>query len=115
MGAGAQIARAEADAVLVSNRLDDVVRARALARKAQRVVRQNLVWAAVYNAACVPLALLGALLDPSMLSALDAAGPLSPGAIHSLAFLVFWAVIAAASALTQWLQGDTPATPWVGP
>ena len=61
MGAGAQIARAEADGVLVSNRLDDVVRARALAKKTLRVVRQNLVWAALYNAACVPLALLGAL------------------------------------------------------
>ena len=61
MAAGAQIARAEADGVLVSNRLDDVVRARALAKKTLRVVRQNLVWAAIYNAACVPLALLGAL------------------------------------------------------
>jgi Cu2+-exporting ATPase len=26
-----------------------------------RIVRQNLVWALVYNAACVPLALLGFL------------------------------------------------------
>jgi Cu2+-exporting ATPase len=59
MGEGAQIARAQADGVLVSNSLADVVRARALARRALRVVRQNLVWAAVYNAACVPLALIG--------------------------------------------------------
>ncbi|MEP7297521.1 MAG: cation-translocating P-type ATPase [Burkholderiales bacterium] len=59
MGEGAQIARAQADGVLVSNSLADVVRARALARQALRVVRQNLVWAAVYNAACVPLALIG--------------------------------------------------------
>jgi Cu2+-exporting ATPase len=28
-----------------------------------RIVRQNLVWAMLYNAACVPLALLG-LLPP---------------------------------------------------
>ncbi len=63
MGEGAQVARAQADGVLVSNALADVVRARALARKALRVVRQNLAWAAGYNAACVPLALLG-LLPP---------------------------------------------------
>lgn len=63
MGEGAQIARAQADGVLASNRLGDVVLARALARRALRVVRQNLAWAALYNAACVPLALLG-LLPP---------------------------------------------------
>ncbi len=59
MGEGAQVARAQADGVLLSNALGDVVRARALAQRARRVVRQNLVWAAAYNAACVPLAVLG--------------------------------------------------------
>ena len=59
MGEGAQIARAQADGVLVSNALHDVVRARVLAKKSLRIVRQNLVWAAGYNAACVPLAVLG--------------------------------------------------------
>ena len=47
--------------MLVSNRLGDVVRARVLARRALRVVRQNLWWAAIYNACCVPLALSGHL------------------------------------------------------
>jgi len=59
MGEGAQIARAQADGVLVTNDLQDVVRARALAKKTLRVVRQNFIWAASYNAACVPLALMG--------------------------------------------------------
>ena len=59
MGEGALVARTQADGVLVSNALRDVVRARALARRSLRVMRQNLVWAAAYNAACVPLALLG--------------------------------------------------------
>ncbi len=63
MGEGAQVARTQADGVLISNRLADLVRARALARKTLRVVRQNLIWAAVYNASCVPLALCG-LLPP---------------------------------------------------
>jgi Cu2+-exporting ATPase len=32
-----------------------------LARRCVRVMRQNLAWAAAYNAACVPLALMGYL------------------------------------------------------
>ncbi len=59
MGEGALVARTQADGVLVSMRLGDVVRARALAKRTLRVVRQNFAWAAVYNAACVPLALVG--------------------------------------------------------
>jgi Cu2+-exporting ATPase len=59
MGEGALLARTQADAVLVSNRLADLARARVLARKTMRVLRQNFAWAAAYNAACVPLALLG--------------------------------------------------------
>lgn len=61
MGEGALVARTQADGVLVSNRLADLVQARVLARKTLRIVRQNFTWAAIYNAACVPLALAGAL------------------------------------------------------
>jgi Cu2+-exporting ATPase len=60
---GAQIARAAADAVLLSARLQDIAHALHVARRTVRVIRQNLVWAALYNAACVPLALAG-LLPP---------------------------------------------------
>jgi Cu2+-exporting ATPase len=63
MGQGALVSRAQADAVLVSNRPLDIVRARDTARHAMRIVRQNLAWAALYNAACIPLALAG-LLPP---------------------------------------------------
>jgi Cu2+-exporting ATPase len=59
MGEGAQIARTQADGVLVSNRLGDIVLARARAKKTVKVVRQNLAWAVAYNAACVPLAMAG--------------------------------------------------------
>jgi P-type Cu2+ transporter len=59
MGEGAQVARAQADGVLLSNRLADIVRARTLARRTLRVIRQNFAWAAAYNALCVPLALAG--------------------------------------------------------
>ncbi len=61
MGQGALVARAQADAVIISNRPLDIVRARATATKAVRIVHQNLLWAAIYNAACIPLALAGFL------------------------------------------------------
>ncbi len=63
MGDGAQVARTQADGVLTGNRLADLVRARALAKRTVRIIKQNLAWAAVYNASCVPLALFG-LLPP---------------------------------------------------
>jgi Cu2+-exporting ATPase len=59
MGQGALVARAQADAVIISNRPLDIVRARDSARKAVRIVHQNLLWAALYNAVCIPLALIG--------------------------------------------------------
>ncbi len=37
----------------------DVVASLRLARDTMRVVRQNLIWAALYNAVSVPLALVG--------------------------------------------------------
>ncbi|MFL6630584.1 MAG: heavy metal translocating P-type ATPase [Vitreoscilla sp.] len=61
MGEGAQVARTQADGVLLSNRLSDIAKARALARRTLRVIRQNLAWAAGYNLLCIPLALGGAL------------------------------------------------------
>ncbi len=59
MGQGALVARTAADAVVMSNQLQDIVRARARAGLAVRLVRQNLAWAAAYNAVCIPLAVLG--------------------------------------------------------
>jgi Cu2+-exporting ATPase len=61
MGHGALVARSNADLVIVSNRLDGVEAARRMARRTVRVVHQNLAWAALYNAACIPLALSGRL------------------------------------------------------
>jgi Cu2+-exporting ATPase len=61
MGHGALVARAHADAVVLSGSLADVAHAHRLAQRTVRVIRQNLGWAALYNAACVPLALAGML------------------------------------------------------
>ena len=50
MGQGALVARAQADAVLVGNRPMDIVQTLRVARRTMRIVRQNLVWALLYNA-----------------------------------------------------------------
>jgi Cu2+-exporting ATPase len=59
MAQGTMLARSSADGLLLSGRLLDIALARELALRTRRIVRQNLVWAAAYNAACIPLALLG--------------------------------------------------------
>jgi Cu2+-exporting ATPase len=56
---GSAVARNGADVVLLGERLGDVSVARMQAQRTLRVIRQNLSWAALYNAACVPLALVG--------------------------------------------------------
>jgi P-type Cu2+ transporter len=61
MGQGALVSRSQADAVITSNRLTDLVAARHTAQRAMRIVRQNMLWAAGYNLVCIPLALLGYL------------------------------------------------------
>ncbi|MEO7852759.1 MAG: heavy metal translocating P-type ATPase, partial [Rubrivivax sp.] len=59
MGEGSTLTRSRADFILASGSLADIVRARQVARRTVRVVRQNLAWAAGYNLLCVPLALVG--------------------------------------------------------
>ena len=61
MGQGALVSRSQADAVITSNRLTDLVAARHTAQRALRIARQNMAWAASYNAVCIPLALMGYL------------------------------------------------------
>ena len=55
------LAQAKADFVLLGNQLLNVPSALRLARHTRAVVRQNLWWALLYNAACVPLAVVGML------------------------------------------------------
>jgi Cu2+-exporting ATPase len=59
MGGGAQLARTQADLVLLSENLDHLCRGYRLARRTLRVIRQNLAWSVVYNLAALPLAMLG--------------------------------------------------------
>jgi Cu2+-exporting ATPase len=63
MGHSGLLTKTQADAVITSGRWADLVWARDRARLTLRVIRQNLLWALAYNAACVPLA-LGGFLPP---------------------------------------------------
>ena len=59
IGQGAPQLCAQADFTSLGAHVADVVAARRLAQRTVSVVRQNLAWAAAYNAVCVPLAMLG--------------------------------------------------------
>ncbi len=59
MGGGADLARANADVVLLGNDLQALPQGLALARRTLRIVRQNLVWAFAYNFLAIPLAMAG--------------------------------------------------------
>jgi Cu2+-exporting ATPase len=70
-GQGAPLAHAKADFVILGEQLMSVAQSVALSRRTLRIVRQNLWWALLYNAACVPLAVAGLL--PAWLAGLGMA------------------------------------------
>ena len=59
--AAADLTQAQADAVFLGERLMPVVEAIVIARRARRLMSQNLMFAAIYNAVAVPVAILGAV------------------------------------------------------
>lgn len=59
MGSGADLARAQADIVLLGNHLAALAPGVVLARRTVRIVRQNLFWAFTYNLTAIPLAMVG--------------------------------------------------------
>ena len=63
MGTGTDVAMESAGVTLVKGDLRGIVRARRLSRATMRNIRQNLVWAFVYNMLGVPVA-AGALFPP---------------------------------------------------
>jgi Cu2+-exporting ATPase len=58
-GHGALLAQTSADIIMLGDSLQPVVTALNLSRATMRVVRQNLTWAVIYNAAALPLAAAG--------------------------------------------------------
>lgn len=59
IGDAVPVAQAKSDFIVQGGQLDGVAHVLRQARRARRVVRQNLAWAAAYNALSVPLAIAG--------------------------------------------------------
>jgi Cu2+-exporting ATPase len=59
VGTAVPLAQAQADFVVLGEDVARVAQALGLSRRTLRIVRQNLWWAAAYNAVCVPLAVVG--------------------------------------------------------
>lgn len=65
MGGGTDLARSQADVVLLSDDPAHLVVGVSIARRALRIIRQNLGWAFAYNVTAIPLAMSG-LVTPWM-------------------------------------------------
>jgi len=65
MGGGTDLARSQADVVLLSDDLGQLAGGVVLARRTLRIIRQNLAWAFAYNLLAIPLAMAG-LITPWM-------------------------------------------------
>jgi Cu2+-exporting ATPase len=76
MGGGVDAASEVADVVLLGDKIPQVLDVLHLSRVTLRTIKQNMVWAFAYNAACIPLAAgallpgLGVGLTPSLSGAL---------------------------------------------
>ncbi len=64
-GEGTDLAKVSADMVLLGTRLTPVIAGIRTARVTRHIIRQNLTWAALYNATAVPMAAIG-WLEPWM-------------------------------------------------
>jgi Cu2+-exporting ATPase len=59
VGAGAPLATAGADAILTASSLTPLAQSLLLADKTQRIIKENLIWALVYNLLAIPAAMMG--------------------------------------------------------
>ena len=72
LASAAPLAQHHADILLLSERLDGLLAARDAARRALRIVHQNLIFSCLYNVLAIPLAAVG--LVPPWLAGLGMAG-----------------------------------------
>ena len=59
VGAGAPLAAAGADAILTATSLEPLAKTLLLADKTARIIKENLLWALVYNLLAIPVAMMG--------------------------------------------------------
>ncbi len=65
VGSASDLAKTHADVILMANQLQHLPRLMTQAKRTSRIIKQNLVWALMYNTSVLPLAALG-LLPPYM-------------------------------------------------
>ena len=63
MGSASDLAKNHADVILVSNQIKHLPILLRQAKRSARIIKQNLIWALVYNGSILPLAALG-LIPP---------------------------------------------------
>ena len=63
VGTGAPLAAAGADAILTAMSLEPLAKTLRLADKTQAIIKQNLLWALIYNLIAIPAAMMG-LVNP---------------------------------------------------
>lgn len=68
MGTASQLSQSTSSAVLVSRDLNVIAEALQLSKKLNRVIKQNIGWAVVYNLTAIPFAVMG--LVPAWLAAI---------------------------------------------
>jgi Cu2+-exporting ATPase len=71
MGQAVPLAQAQSDFVVMNNEVPMIVVLLTQAKRTMRIVKQNLMWALLYNVICVPLAVMGWL--PAWLAGLGMA------------------------------------------
>ena len=59
VGAGAPLAAAGADAILTASSLEPLAKTLKLADKTQVIIKENLLWALIYNLLAIPAAMMG--------------------------------------------------------
>ncbi|GHA41739.1 heavy metal translocating P-type ATPase [Photobacterium aphoticum] len=59
MGGGTDVAKSSADMVLLGDQLSRILKARQLAIKTRKIIRENLAWSLGYNLIILPLAVAG--------------------------------------------------------
>jgi len=65
MGGGTDLARINADMIVMNDQLDTLVKALHVSRRTLAIIRENIIWAVVYNLLIIPSAVLG-LVAPWM-------------------------------------------------
>jgi len=65
MGSGTDLAIDSADIVIVRGGIPQVVESLKISRLAFRIIKQNLIWAFLYNVIAIPAAMLG-ILHPAI-------------------------------------------------